>query len=225
MLPNDSAPFAVLMDGGSVFFAVRDLYPGMQFEYPALATLLVQKSPGQLQLPKPSPSPDGDRLWAMWSSSHPENEAQARFLEYSERTLGWFVRRFEPSDANMLDHQSTLALSKSSDGGSSRIVNRLIRFDASIAYTIGRVADTHKLVLITDSFALADPLVRAAALRKGKNCIAFFGKLLDPRWPILLRGKAADHVDFIDLDEYQAQLFGKKKAAPANTWEDRFPIR
>lgn len=216
--------FAILMDGGAVYFAVRDLYEGLQLEYPELARILCRKYPTELRPPDPRTRANPDQLWAMWTSFHSQNIGQARFLDYAEQTLGWNVRRFAPSDSYTIDPQTTLGLSKSSDGGSSRVVNRLIRFDASIAYTIGRIAKTHKIVLISDSYSLAEPLVRAAGLRSGKNCVVFFGRLLDPRW-LGLRKSASDFLDFIDLDEESEALFGARPVASSATWMDSFPIQ
>jgi len=227
-----SQPFAVLMDAGAVFFAVRDLFDGLQLEYPALADVICTAVPasGHLSPPDPRKGPDREKLWAMWTSFSHQNAGQVRFLDYAEKKLGWVARRFDPSDSYVVDPQTTLGISKSSDGGNSRSVNRLIRFDASMAYTIGRISETHMIVLITDSYMLAEPLVKAAQRRqekekeKKKNCIAFFGRLLDPRWNGLLRGKAKDYIDFVDLDDHEVKLFGEGNASPVNVWEDDFPI-
>lgn len=225
---SKSNQYAVLMDAGAVFFAVRDLFEGLQLEYPALADVLCKRVLSQsgqmLEQPKPSLRPDSEQLWALWTSFSAQNAGQARFLDYAENKLGWIARRFDPSDSYVVDPQTTLGISKSSDGGNSRSVNRLMRFDASIAYTVGRIAKTHLIVLITDSYALAEPLVKAAMARGQKNCIAFFGRLLDPRWHGLLRGKAQDFVEFIDLDDAEAELFGERRSTGTNMWEDRFPI-
>ncbi len=223
------------MDASAVFFAVRDLYEGQQLDYSKLAELLNEKT-GVRRAQKESGSEGLDKeVWAMWTSFHPQNSGQARFLEYAEGTLGWAVRRIDPSDSYVVDPQTTLGISKSADGGTSRAVNRLIRFDGSIAYSIGRIATTHKIVVISDSYALAEPLVRSAVVRRDKarrsglradgikNYIAFFGRLLDPRWLSLFRSNAKEHVEFIDLDDYSDTLFGSSRSM--NTWEEDFPIR
>lgn len=219
---------AVLMDASAIFFAVRDLYQDLQLNYSSLANLLSEKTGAK------SPNVQGsknDNIWAMWTSFHPQNPGQARFLDYAEGTLGWAVRRVDPVDSYMIDPQTTLGISKPSDGGTNRAVNRLMRFDASIAYSIGRVAEKQQIVLITDSYALAEPLIRAAVVRNGKkqlrpkNYVAFFGRLLDPRWLGLLRGDAREQVEFIDLDDFSDQLFGSKKSTSKGILEDNFPIQ
>lgn len=232
--------FAVLMDASAIFFAVRNLYEDHQLDYSKLAELLVEKTGVQVTEPNHQKKQDlflPDQIWGMWTSFHAQNTGQVRFLEYAEHTLGWAVRRVDPTDSYIIDPQTTLGISKPADGGMSRAVNRLIRFDAGIAYSIGRVADSHQIVLISDSYALAEPLVRSAVARRDKrrssglkadnirNYIAFFGRLLDPRWLGLLRGKAGEHIEFIDLDDYSDRLFGSKKSVAKDLWEDNFPIR
>lgn len=215
---------AFLMDASAVFFAVRDLYEDHQLDYAALGELLRAKSGARPNRQRTSPGSPDD-IWAMWTSFHAQNTGQARFLDYAERTLGWSVRRIEPSDSYIIDPQTTLGISKAPDGGANRAVNRLIRFDAAIAYSIGRLAETHRIVLLSDSYALAEPLVRAAVIRQEKNFVAFFGRLLDPRWHGFLRNKSGSNVEFIDLDADDAELFGGRRTANQNLWEDNFPIR
>ena len=98
-----------------------------------------------------------------------------------------------------------------------------MRFDASIAYMLGRIAETHQITLVTDSFTLAEPLARAAKLRGRPNAVAFFGRLLDSRWQSFLRGEAGKHVKLIDLDDYDTMLFDTRRQRTKSTWEEDFP--
>lgn len=226
------------MDGSALFFASRDLYPGAPLNYEALTTCLREAAwsaefgsdpqkgpcgifppllqPGAMNYPPPTP-------WIMWSAVSQKNEGQARFLGHVHG-LGWDVRRFAPADSFTVDPVTTLSLS-----AGSRIGERLTRFDASIAYMIGRVATTAQIVLLSDSFALAEPLIRAAKTRydterriaEGEdrepkqmppNILAFFGRALDPRWFPLLRDwrqdGMSDCVRFFDLEPRAHHLFG-----------------
>lgn len=204
---------AVFMDAGAVFFAVRDMHEGQQMSYPALMNLLAGSG-----FPLPSRSDDDDHLWAMWSSAVTQNPGQMRFLQYAERELRWRVRRFHPAEGYMVDPMS---FGSSSD---ARSANRLLRFDASIAFAIGRVAEDHRIAVITDSFAVAEPLVKAARMA-GQSCtnlIVFFSRLLDPRWQRLLRGEGRMPVELLDLDEHQEQLFGEQRPREVTGWNDDF---
>lgn len=222
--PNSSLPSnvprktAVFMDGGAAFFAVRDMHEGKQLAYPVLMDLLASQG-----FPLPTNSNDEDHLWVMWSSAVPQNPGQTRFLQYAERELRWRVRRFHPSEGYMVDPVS-IGLT-----GDTRSVNRLLRFDASIAFAIGRVAEDHRIAVVTDSFAVAEPLLRAARMA-GNGCtnvVAFFSRLLDPRWQRLLRGEERGAeggvpIKLLDLDEHEEQLFGAQKARETNGWNDDF---
>jgi len=224
---------AVFMDAGAVFFAARDMHEGQQLAYPALMDLLTKKG---FPLPDRSVTRD-EHLWVMWSSSVAQNPGQVRFFHYAERELGWRVRRFHPTEGYMVDPVS-VGLT-----GETRAVNRLLRFDASIAFAIGRVAEDHRIAVVTDSFAVAEPLLRAARLRGegnkligggntnmigegSTNLIVFFSRLLDPRWQRLLRDEAERvPIDLLDLDEHEEQLFGAQKPRETTGWNDDFLIK
>jgi hypothetical protein len=202
---------AVFMDAGAVFFAVRDMHENQQLSYPALMDLLAKRG-----FPLPGHSED-DHPWVMWSAAVSQNPGQMRFLQYAERELRWRVRRFAPADGYMVDPLNIGVM------GESR--NRLMRFDASIAFAIGRIAADHRIAVITDSFAVAEPLLRAARLSRETNVIAFFGRLLDARWQGLLRAERRDEgvpIELVDLDEYDEQLFGVPKPQETTGWNDDF---
>lgn len=212
---NSSTKTAVFMDAGAVFFAVRDLQESAQFQYPALMQLLAREG-----FPLPSAEKNPNHLWVLWSSVVPHNTGQVRFLQYAERELGWTVRRFHPTEGYVVD-PATLGLS----GGGAPLANRLMRFDASIAFAIGRLAEDHRVALVSDSFALAEPLSRAARVSRRPALLSFFGRLLDPRWQTLLREKSESTIKFMDLDQHEDVLFGSKKIVEKTGWTDDFLIK
>lgn len=227
------------MDGSALFFAARDLYPGVPLNYDELTTCLREVAwtaefgctdsrngpcgifspaiqPGALDYP-PRTS------WIMWTATSPRNEGQGRFLKHVH-ALGWDIRSFSPADSFMVDPVTTLSLSTG-----SKIGERLTRFDASIAYMIGRLAEDCQIILLSDSFALAEPLVRAAKTRyeaerrradedarepsqMPPNILAYFGRALDPRWFAVLRDWQSDGMNdcvrFFDLDTRAHLLMG-----------------
>lgn len=201
--PRSSAepPTAVLIDGSALFLTVR-AYPELRsLEYRALVDLLVREIPG-LMRPGPGAAP-----WVMWTSASPQNESQGRFLDFAEAQLMWEVRPTPPSESFIVEpHQVGL-------GSENRAgMNRLIRFDAAIAFAIGRLASTHRVVVVSDSFALAEPLLRVATISTGtpgrEPWLAFFGTALDARWQRLLYKDTARRVNFLDLDDFDVELFG-----------------
>lgn len=203
---------AVFMDAGAVFFAIREMHEGAQLNYPQLMQLLSRQG-----FPLPTGQPSG-AMWVLWSSAVAANAGQIRFLQFAERELGWNVRRFSPADSYMVDPAGL-------GGSDPKLANRLMRFDASIAFAIGRVATDHRIAVISDSFALAEPLLRAARTVGQRNVLAFFGRLLDPRWQRLLRDDAGKSVEFLDLDEDEEFLFGSKRSPEKNGWKDDFLLR
>jgi hypothetical protein len=143
----------------------------------------------------------------MWTASSPQNLGQGRFLDFAEHELHWSVRPFSPADSFMIEPATLVGLSP--DKGAA---NRLMRFDASIAFAIGRLLEQQPhLVVITDSFALAEPLRLATqiGLRVGKRpVLAFFGRALDSRWQGVFRKEAERGPQFVDLDDFEDRLFG-----------------
>lgn len=233
---------AVLMDGSALFFAARDLYPGTPLNYEELTTSIraiawskefgcedSSKGPCGIWPPAIQAGPfdyPPQTSWIMWSAISAKNEGQARFLKHVEG-LGWCIRSFAPADSFMVDPVTTLSLA-----AGTRVGERMTRFDASIAYMIGRLAEQCQIVLLSDSFALAEPLVRASRARyraehelarkenrdpkqMPPNILAFFGRALDPRWFAVLRhwheegyGGNGGCVNFFDLDSRKHLLFG-----------------
>jgi hypothetical protein len=59
----------------------------------------------------------------------------------------------------------------------------MLRFDAAMAFTVADLATReYGVVVVTDSFSLAEPVVRAQRISGSVSCVAFFDTLLDPRW-------------------------------------------
>jgi hypothetical protein len=147
----------------------------------------------------------------MWTSASPQNQGQGRFLDFAENELRWEVRRFSPTDSYMVEPTTVLGLSP--DG---RAASRLVRFDAGIAFAIGRLAELHRIVVVSDSFALADPLIRTSNIvldSTKRPVLAFFGRGLDARWQRVLRTEGDFAPILVDLDDFEEKLFGSQ--APA----------
>jgi hypothetical protein len=72
---------------------------------------------------------------------------------------------------------------------------------------MGHLADHARPILITDSFAMAEPLLRAGRLNRDKRgpVLAFFERALDTRWQRVIR---SGDITFINFDEHADSLFG-----------------
>lgn len=197
---------AVLIDGSALFLSFRSLFEGRSLDYRALVHVLSDNVSGLQPPPRSGPA---DQPWVMWTSASSQNPGQSKFLEFAEQELRWEVRAFPPADSFMVEPTTILGIS-----AESRAASRLVRFDASISFAIGRLAESHRLVVVSDSFALADPLRRAAALAGPgrKPYLAFFSRALDSRWQRVLRtgGDTAPHL--LDLDDHEEGLFGAGSA-------------
>lgn len=198
-IAGNGVPSAVFIDGSALYMAARSLYEGRQLDYHALIRLLTTEVPGV-----DKPGPNSRTLWVMWTSSAPQNAGQNRFLEFAENDLKWEVRRISPAESFIVEPSSLLDLSQGTR-------NRLVRFDASIAFAMGRLADKRRIVVVSDSFALAQPLAlshEVAGFGDPKPAVlAFFGRALDPRVQTVLR-KEPDAVTLVDFDDHEDQLFG-----------------
>lgn len=219
-LSSPYAPLCVLIDGSALFLCVRALGEGRPLDYRAFVRLLCASIDG---LEPPSGREDDETKWVMWTSATADNAGQNRFLEFAEKELLWAVRRVAPADSFMVDPATALGLTQD-----SRASSRLVRFDAAIAFAIGRMAESHRLVVVSDSFPLADPMQRAARLRGGKtdpNVLAFFGRAIDNRWQRLIRESGTHASKFVDLDDFEGQLFGAgKEVGRVHTEEDNLPF-
>lgn len=210
-----SAPFAVLIDGSAVFLTVRSSSEGRQLDYRRLVDALANEVDGLV----PSWAPSSN-LWVMWTSVAAQNQGQARFLDFAENDLAWETRRFAPADSYMIDPSGIFGF-----GSESRSANRLVRFDAPIAFAMGRLAETHSLVVVSDSYALSDAFLRAAKIPGVRKtpALAFFGRSLDPRWQRVLRTEPS-RPQFVDLDEHESSLFGEAPLPVSRDSSGRSPI-
>jgi len=200
-------PTAVLIDGTALFLTSRSLFESRQLDYRRLVQVLHE----HVRDLRPSWASGPKDIWTMWTSASAQNEKQGRFLDFAENDLRWDIRRFSPAESYMVDPSAALGL-----GADSRLPGRFMRFDAQLAFAAGRLAEDHRLVVLSDSFTLADPLKRAAAIGtpKGRRpVLAFFSRALDPRWQRILRTER-DVIEFVDFDELAVSLFGEDTAQP-----------
>lgn len=193
-------PYAVLIDGSALFLAsVSRSMDGRRLNYFAFAEVLTQRLPG-LKMP----GPGSDSIWTMWTSADPANAGQSKFLEFAEQRLRWQVRASMPWQSFVIEPETLFGLN--ADATKS---GRLVRFDTSIAFAMGRLAETHRLIVVSDSFTLREPMMRVNEHWGAKHgpCVhAFFGQACDARWRSVR--KSTEEPEFIDLDEHQAELFG-----------------
>lgn len=210
MTRSSDVPLAIFMDLSAIFFAIRDLHPEQQLNYAKLPEV-ISRGMG-------SKAPRSDATRVAWTSYIESNQGQQKFLSYLASS--WTIRRFSPSDSFMVD-PAAMNL-----GPGDRPAQRLVRFDASIAFAIGALAKSHEIVVVSDSFALAEPLIRAAMSRgeSATSHLAFFGRALDGRWAKLLR-EGAFPLRLIDLDDHEEPLFGARRTGAGDAFTDDFLTR
>lgn len=232
------APTAVLVDGSALYFASRALFPDASIDYGAFVDLLVERFGASKDWTGDAPLslPTAGSRWIFWTAFSSRNDGQARFLEMLENRFGFEVRRFAPSDSRIVE------------GLGDTATDRLTRFDASIGYMIGRMAEEYRVVVVSDAFALAEPLVRASRARAdavartralapararataqglpsfAPNAVAFFGRGLDPRWLGVERGMTGASpttprpVVVYDLDDEAHRLVGTQGRVERESW-------
>lgn len=202
-----SQPSAVFIDGSALYLASKGIGGdgGFKLNYRALMDLLRKEIPG---LNGPVSALGKPSLWTMWTAAAPDNQGQNNFLDFVQRELHWEVRRTYPSQAFMVEPSALFGLG----GGDSARMARLVRFDAAICFAIGRLAQTHRIVVVTDSFPLYEPLSRVAenfSGTTGEPVMAFFGRALDPRWHVAVKQSRSPRL--LNLDEFEEELFGIPK--------------
>lgn len=184
---------ALLVDGSALFFAARALFPDRNLNYHELSKI-IQTHVGDLRI-EPA---------LFFSSVDIGNEKQVKFVEFVEQNLGWTVQRVAPHEASMCNPLLTDA------------VFRSIRFDAWLAYALGRLTTKpglSKIVVVSDSWPLAGP-VRECAARDKSIAVCFFGAVIDTRWHKVFRESTeAFSIDFLDLDNYTEVLFNRARTA------------
>ena len=200
--------WALLVDGSALFFGQRAVSPDKNMNYMALKEHLERQSRTDT-----SPMP------ALFFTAGDEgNEKQVKFHELIKTGLGWHVHQIPP-------HEATIANALLDDPN-----NRTIRFDAMIAYALGRLsasrsvktvsqADSNsgnpaidQVFVISDSWPLAGP-IRDCVSRGTAVTVAFFGSFIDTRWHKTFREaeKSDQKLTFIDLDTIAQRLFDRSR--------------
>jgi len=144
-----------------------------------------------------------------YTAFDPANEGQGKFLSFIEHEMRWELEAVPVGEAIVTP--ATFTTYQSNEP------RAYIRFDASISFGLGRLASVYsKVVVISDSYALARPILQTIA-RGTSVTLVFFRQCLDPRWNKLLREiasankrmpRVSDKVDFLDLDKSVDELFG-----------------
>lgn len=186
-----SDSYGLLADGSALFFASRQQFPDRNLNYRALERIIAEHVGADTPA---SPA-------MLFSSIEPANEKQLKFVEFIEQNLKWSVQRIAPHDATVCNPLLT-------DG-----VFRHIRFDAWIAYAIGRLAGKtdRRIVVVSDSWPLNGPIQECAS-RGTAVTVCFFGGVIDTRWHRVFREQAAaGRIDFLDLDDHSESLFDRAK--------------
>lgn len=179
----------LIVDGSALYFAIRELFGDEQLDYDKMVEFFSAYAPV-------GATPQKVRAKLFYTSSSPSNIGQNRFLD-KLKNGGWTIRSYPVSQVGLVD-QRTMSMVQNGP-----VKDRLMRFDAQIAYVIGDLASQgESLIVVSDSFNLAEPLSRAKRLADevegGSDhtmSIAFFSGLIDSRWQ-----KAVD-VNVIHMDK------------------------
>jgi hypothetical protein len=189
--PLPAIPWSLLADGSALFFGQRTVSPEKNLDYFRLADL-IQMEVGSSVAPKPG---------FFFTASQDSNEKQLKFNDMLQNELGWNVQACPP-------HEAMIANPLLTDQSC-----RVIRFDAMIAYCLGRLAgqpETKRIALITDSWPLARP-VRDCVLRGTPVTVVFFGSVIDTRWHRMFREMDGKGLRFFDLDPLAERLFNRPR--------------
>lgn len=180
---------AVLIDGTALYFRSRE-GRSERLDYEALDRVLRAKA----QVTGFNPA-------IFFTTYDPTNEGQSKFLTFLRSRLQWAIETRPVWDADPLPRDAPWERSERR--------NEFIRFDAPIAFAVGRLVDRCKqVIVISDSFGLEQPLQAAGQMNIAKIILAFFAHHIDPRWPGSLKGDRT-HVEFWDLDESEEAIFGR----------------
>jgi hypothetical protein len=179
---------AALVDGTALYFRSREGRSD-RLDYEALNRVLTEKAGVSSFDPA-----------LFFTTYDAQNEGQAKFLTFLRTRIHW---KDEPRPVWDAD-----PLPKDAPWERSERRNEFIRFDAPIAFALGRLVDRRdRIVVVTDSFALEQPMLAASEYSKAEIVLAFFGRQLDQRWlPIVQPG---GRIKFWDLDEDSEALFGR----------------
>ncbi|MFP4501451.1 MAG: hypothetical protein ACLFTT_10670 [Candidatus Hydrogenedentota bacterium] len=190
---------AFLMDGSAFFFALMTGFKGNRFEYTEFLDMVAEDAAEFVDA-------DVDalpyELAYYFTSTDPNNEGQNKFNQFLE-SIGLDVITETPWAADVCNRQLV-----------EEEVFRHIRFDASIAYTLGFLGGSESAdhaVIVTDSFALRRPVLDAVEKGLGVT-LAFFGQYLDPRWTQVIN--KYENMRFLDLSDHADRLFTGRKSEP-----------
>ncbi|MGA2441049.1 MAG: hypothetical protein ABSH08_08825 [Tepidisphaeraceae bacterium] len=181
---------SLLVDGSALFFGQRAASPDRNLDYTVLLDLMQRH--GQHQWPA--------RPAYFFTAADEANEKQAKFHQMIQGQLGWTVRQMPP-------HEAVVSNTLLNDGPS-----RIIRFDALIAYSLGRLAgrpDVSRVFIISDSWPLA-ACIKDCVGRGTPVTVCFFGDFIDTRFHKLFREYDASKLDFLDL-EHEPRLFNRPR--------------
>jgi hypothetical protein len=220
-MSTNMPPTEVLVDLGAVYqvsmaFAKETSAP-IALDYPTVQKVITEHF--KMSNPK-------DRF-TFWTGSDPANTGQQRLFQFLERHK-ITLRRFAPRDSYIYEPEQ-LGMDSAREPEHRKLL--LQRFSGSIGFAAGVLCNTHRVIFMSDAFQLAEPLVRAAELarKKGRPSVglAFWKSHLDPRWHQII-GDKKYHIDFLDLDGKQSELFRAKgepvRAArePRQGFDDNF---
>lgn len=193
---------ALLVDGTAVYFRSREGRSTDRLDYEALNRVLLAEADTKAF--------DTALFFTTYDA---QNEGQAKFLTFLRTRLEWEVEPRPVWEADPIPERARWERNER---------NEFIRFDAAIAYALGRLIEQRdKVLIVTDSFALEHPMMVAAQHKTACVELAFFGRQLDPRWlPIVTNGNSRDgngnskdgksKIEFLDLDKHSEALFGRE---------------
>jgi len=189
---------ALLTDGSALFYTSRFVGDNRPLNYRRMEERI-----------KLGVALDSFEFSRFYTAFDPANEGQGKFLGFIERDMGWELETLPVGEAVVTP--TTFTTYQSNEP------RPFIRFDASISFALGRLAGVYsRVVVISDSYAIARPIMQTAA-RGTLVTLVFFRQCLDPRWNKLLREisptnkrlpRSSDKVEFLDLDQYVDELFG-----------------
>ena len=154
---RERRPF-FLVDGTAIYFRGREGRPNTQrLDYEGLNRILLAEAGAASFDPA-----------IFFTTYDQQNDTQAKFLAFIQTRLGWEVEPRPVWDADPLPTASEL--------GTRRAQPQFIRFDASMAYALGRLVQQRShIIVVTDSFALQHPMLIAAEHTQTKIVLSFFG--------------------------------------------------
>lgn len=142
---------------------------------------------------------------AGWTAFDPANDAQKRLHERLGDD-GWHIVTMSPPQAQLVRGFADA----DEEGGKRKPLvphEENIRFDTQIAFALGRLAgEVDRVVVVSDSFALADPVLQTVD-RGTKVDLAFFSDELDARWMSVI--KVTDGLEFCDLTTVNRESGGR----------------